>query len=131
MKTSGEQVDILYILLNGNADLKALISGDVYKLGRPNSGSEDIVIKTVSLVGQTKQFGTAAVNIWIPDIDAGDQTFPNTGRIDIIGDKVIELLESNINPDYNMTIGNQTVISELDLKYHYFSIKVNFEFFNL
>jgi hypothetical protein len=134
MKTPGNQIQILYDLFMGS-DLKIVtpgkITGDVYKVARPSSGKEDVVIKSLSLVGQTKQFGSAVVNIWIPDRDLQDQSFPNTERIDELAAKAIELIENTLSTDYNMTIGNQGIFSEPEMKYHFFSITVNFEFFNL
>ena len=134
MKTPGTQVEILYQLFNGSG-LKTVtpgkITGDVYKVSRPNSQKEDIVIKSLSLVGQTKQFGSAVVNIWIPDKQLKERGVADTKRIDVLSALAVELLSTTISPDYNITIANQLVIDEQDLKYHYYSITVNFEFFNL
>jgi hypothetical protein len=134
MKTPGNQIQILYDLFMGS-DLKIVtpgkITGDVYKVARPSSGKEDVVIKSLSLVGQNKQFGSAVVNIWIPDRDLQDQSFPNTERIDELSAKAIELIENTLSTDYNMTIGNQGIFREPEMKYHFFSLTVNFEFFNL
>jgi hypothetical protein len=134
MKTPGNQIDILYALFMGS-ELKTAtpgkITGDVYKYTRPSSGKEDVVINSLSLVGQTKQFGSAVVNLWIPDKDLQDQSFPDTKRVDELATKAIELIENTVSTDYNMTIANQGIFGEPEMKYHFFSITVNFEFFNL
>lgn len=133
MKTPGNQIDILYSLFN-NSGFKTdpnKITGDVYKCTRPSSGKEDVVINSISLVGQTKQFGTAVVNIWIPDKDLQDQSFPNTKRIDELAAKTIELIANAASTDYNITVSNQGTFSEPEMKYHFYSITINFEFFNL
>lgn len=134
MKTPGTQVEILYKLFNGSS-LKTItpgkITGDVYKYSRPNSTKEDIVIKSLSLVGQTKQFGSAVVNIWIPDKQLKERYVIDSQRIDALAALAVELIHSTDSQDYNITTANQLVIGEPDLKYHYYSITVNFEFFNL
>ena len=134
MKTPGTQVEILYKLFNGSG-LKTItpgkITGDVYKITRPNSQKEDIVVKSLSLVGQTKQFGSAVVNIWVPDKDQKSQNVPDTKRIDILSALAVDLISTTVSPDYNMTIANQGMFDEPDMKYHYYSITINFEFFNL
>ena len=131
MKTPGKQINILYSLLSDSDLLNAVdgrISGDIYKHVRPNSGKEDIVVSSISLVGQSKQFGSAVVNIWIPD---NEQSFPDTKRIDYLAAKAVEIIENAFSLDYNITIGNQDIYAEPELKYHFYSITVNFEFFNL
>ena len=133
MKTAGTQIDILYKLLKGSVLTTATpgkITGDIYKYTRPNSKGEDIVIHSLSLVGQSAQYGSAAVNIWIPDLDKKDQYFPDTKRIETLSSLALELIKALVSDDYNVTIANQNVFAETDIKYHFFSITVNFEFFN-
>lgn len=135
MKLSTTQVDILYGIIAKSDLLSPVygrISGDVYKFKHSYSGTvEDIVINSISLVGQSNQFGTAVVNIYVPDIEFKGQSQPNNERISNLAAKVIELIKSAETADYNMTIDSQDLQDNPeDLRYHFYSIKVNFEFFN-
>ena len=131
MKTVLDQMNILYERLS-IAQLG--ISGSVEKDPYTPLGKEDIVINSLPVVGDTQQNGQANVNVYIPSnpvVENGRSvTKPNLERFEEIVPLVINEIEGIIGSDYNIEIESTMLYEEPEIKYHYFNIKVNFEFLN-
>jgi hypothetical protein len=127
MRTTFDQETILYNILNGSAALKAAISGKIYRGKRPNdSQKEDISIVSLPILPGSIQFGTANVNIHVPDI--GD--FPDNGKLKALTDIVRPLLEETYGDDYLLYISMQQVFDEPEINQHYVNMRIEFEFHN-
>ena len=132
MKTTFDQSNILYSVLNVSLVTDA-ITGSIYKDVRPNSKKEDIVISSLPVVGNGQQIGQANVNIYVPSIpvttEGQTMVVPNNPRLAEISAIVVDRIKAHIGSDYNVTIANSKLIEEKE--YHFYNVKVNFEFLNL
>ena len=93
-----ETNDILFAILNSNAELKEEISGGIYAEERPdNSDKEDIVVNNLSLSHDRPQRAINNVNIHIPDIrvkvNGTDQYKMDRPRFRKITDLVVKAIK--------------------------------------
>lgn len=114
---------IIWKLLNASSDLKALITGDIYKEGfRPtNSKKEDVCISTISLTQNNPQIGLFNINAYTKalkqKIDETDEDIPNSKKLGQISDVIKDIIEKEFETgafkdcafslDNQMTIRNQ------------------------
>jgi len=130
-RTSFDQDNILYEKLNGSTQLKAAITGDVYKMIRPDgSKKEDVVINTISVLDGSIQLGVSNVNIHVADIDQSNGTAkykaPDTSRLKQLTDIIYPLLEDVFGSSYRFWIASQSTIREPETKQHYVNLRINF-----
>ena len=127
MRTTFDQETILYNILNGSAALKAAISGGIYKRRRPtNSDKEDVVIISLPIGDGSIQYGTANVNIHVPDV----KEFPDNTKLETLTNIVKPLLEETYGDDYVLYISLQQIFEEPEIMQHYVNLRVDFEFHN-
>lgn len=127
MRTTFDQETILFNILNGSAALKAAISGGIYKRRRPtNSVKDDVVIISLPILPGSIQFGSANVNIHVPDI----AEFPDTTKLETLTNIVKPLLEEAYGDDYVLYISLQQTFEETEIMQHYVNLRVDFEFHN-
>lgn len=128
MKTTFDQDTILYQLLTGS-DLAKAISGEVYKMVRPNgSKAEDVVINTILTDTSQVQRGASNVNIYVPALQIHKDVLPDTARMGELAALAIALLEDVYKPLYHLWVSNQTTIDEPGPSW-YVNLRVEFQFF--
>jgi hypothetical protein len=132
-KTTFDQDEILFQLLNGSSALKAAISGGIYVGVRPdNSVLEDVVINSVVVADGSIQLGVANVNIHVADRDvtSGGKTYkaPNVSRLKAITNIVYPLVQEVYGDFYVFFVENQNTIREPEIKQHYVNLRIRFEF---
>lgn len=127
MRTTFDQETILFNILNGSAALKSAISGGIYKRRRPtNSDKEDVVVISLPIGDGSIQFGTANVNIHVPDV----KEFPDNTKLEALTNIVKPLLEETYGDDYVLYISLQQIFEETEINQHYVNLRVDFEFHN-
>lgn len=127
MRTTFDQETILFNILNGSAELKAAISGKVYRGKRPtDSLKEDVVIISLPILPGSIQFGSANVNIHVPDIEE----FPDNDKLEALTTIVRPLLEETYGEDYLLYISLQQTFEEPEIHQHYVNLRIDFEFHN-
>lgn len=131
MRSTLEAITVIYEVLNDQ--IKARITGDLYKLKRPvNSKMEDIVINALPSNEGIIQELALNVNCYVPDISVKiknqPEQVPNTKRLNEIALMVIDAIEHVSNEDNHFFVTNQTIIQ--DESGHYANIRVMFFFVN-
>lgn len=135
MKTTLEIIDILYQVLNV-ADVKAAITGGVYKASRPmNSKAIDVVIGCLPTNNLQLQTAVANVNIHVPNltINVGgvqDTSQPDFAKLRTLSALVISKLEGGTSTHW-FEVQQQNIFAEHDLREHYSNIRVNFFAINI
>lgn len=131
MITSFDTDDILFRILDGNAGLKAAISGGIYPgNSRPdNSEKEDITINTITVTRNfLPQKGTSNVNIYVPDlklkINNQEQRKANRERMREITNRVITTLEAANPEGLTLWIANETTLREPEIHRHYINLRI-------
>lgn len=125
-----ETDDVLYSILNGNAALKAAISGGIYVAGeRPdNSELEDVVTNCLSLTHGNPQSGVSNVNIHVPDltvkIRGTQQRKTDRERIRTITALVLNALNAARVTGLTLSVANEYVIKEPNTNQSYNNIRV-------
>lgn len=128
MKTTFDQDTILYQMLIAS-DLKRAITGDVYKMVRPNgSKAEDVVINTILTDTSQVQRGASNVNIYVPSIQVEGDTLPDTARMGELAALAMALLQDVYKPLYHLWVSNQTTIDESGPSW-YVNLRIEFQFF--
>lgn len=127
MKSDAEIKSIFYSLLR-SSELSEIISGNVYKISRPkNSDKEDITI--MILDGRNGQFQDAVVNvnIYVPDIQHGDDSFDaDEVRIRELSDLSIKLLDGQVTGEYRMSVEKQPIFQVEGVNQHCINNRVLF-----
>lgn len=130
MKQVFDTNEILYKLLNVDA-VNSVISGRVYNGQRPlNSELEDVVVNTIVLSQEyLPQIGTSNVNIHVKDlsvnVSGAKQIMADNSRMKEISEVVLSLIRNAILPGLAISVENQTVIEESEIKQHYVNIRIN------
>ncbi|HRY32110.1 MAG TPA: hypothetical protein P5531_03990 [Bacteroidales bacterium] len=124
--------DLLYLELQ-NDGIGTTLTGGIYKDRRPdNSVLEDIVIGCLPVTGDTIQYCTGNVNIYVPDIKvtlAGkSQMQPNHKRLKVLCARALSALEYVTASTYEITVQNQSLFDEE--KQHFINIRLNIRVFN-
>ncbi|GAB3973834.1 hypothetical protein GCM10028806_28530 [Spirosoma terrae] len=134
MKTTFDQVNILYSRLSGS-NLKTAITGSIYKLVRlTDSKLEDVVVNSLPVTNDQIQRGTANVNIYVPDItykpqNGKAQLVPNAERLYELAAIATQVVNEHSTPDYTFWLVNQSLIPEPETNQHYINLRIDFRFF--
>jgi len=86
---------LIYKILNVSS-LTSIITGSIYRISKPiDSQLEDIVINSIGNLSSKEVTGVnnglLNINIYVSKVNG----FPNISRLDIIKDKVIQLIEES------------------------------------
>ena len=126
-----ETDDILFQILNGNAEIKQAITGGIYTMGeRPDdSQKEDIVVNNLFLNHTVPQTGTSNVNIHVPDmtltIGGKQQKKGNRERIRTITGLVLQALKNANVEGLGIRVTNESIIKEPNIFEHYNNIRID------
>ncbi|MGI6124582.1 MAG: hypothetical protein ACOYIG_10450 [Acetivibrionales bacterium] len=126
-----ETDDILFQILNGNAEIKQAITGGIYTMGeRPDdSQKEDIVVNNLFLNHTVPQTGTSNVNIHVPDmtvtIGGKQQKKGNRERIRTITGLVFQALKNANVEGLGIRVTNESIIKEPNIFEHYNNIRID------
>lgn len=126
---------IIYRLLAGS-EVKAAISGDIYKNVRPkNSGLEDVVVNTLTASFDQLQSGTANVNIHVPslsvEIDGRQDEQPDTARMEVLAGMAEVALRDVWEEDWHIEVSQPGLLIEdngtyyVNIRIKYYSINLN------
>lgn len=138
MITSIEVVDLQYIFVS-NSEIKNLITGDIYKLQRPDdSDKEDIVIGSIAVSSGSIQPATININVHVPcitvKINGKTQKQPNLKRMRELSKKLIEIFRGNkgvyLDDVCSCWISNQTDIKEPNIDQWYTNNRVEIRYHN-
>lgn len=130
MKTGYELVDLLWSRLNSNADLKASISGSIYKHKRPDgSDKQDIVINSLTANNEQLQKSVLNINFHCPNlsISTGGQPavyVPDNVKLKAISDKIIALVDDHWTDEYHSIVDKQQNFEEPELKETFSNIRI-------
>lgn len=137
VKLITQDVDtILYKILNASSELKAMISGRIYKDGfRPkNSGKLDISIKTIAITQEQPQIAICNVNCHVQDlkqtIDGQVEYVPNSATMKSIADKISQVISGALTDplykDFSVRIEDQRTFNNQDseVKEHFQNVRV-------
>lgn len=133
MKTTADQIQILYNILK-NSSLNSALNGGLYKMERPqNSQLEDIVVSSMLVGDGGFQEGVANVNIYIPkmDVNIGGQVqkMPNTSRISTVWPLATLALEENSGDDYSCWCSRTQEFDEPLINQTRLSLRIEFRLF--
>ncbi|TDX83988.1 hypothetical protein [Epilithonimonas xixisoli] len=129
---------MLWKICNKSTELKAMISGKIYKEGfRPtNSKKEDVCISTISLTQDNPQVGLFNINIYTKalkqKIEGADEYVPDSVKLSEIADTVRNLIENELISgdfkDCSFNIVGQKTIENQDStnKEYYQNIRLQF-----
>lgn len=131
MKSSFDIESILFKILKDDDTLSKMINGNIY-VGdtRPlNSKKEDIIINTISITSEyLPQVATTNVNVYVPDhyitVQGQKQTQINRKRLQVISDKVLEIIRNCNIEGVELTTETQVTLSEQSISQHYVNIRV-------
>lgn len=133
MKTTADQIQILYDLLK-TSSLNTALNGGLYKMERPqNSQLEDIVVSSMLVGDGGFQEGVANVNIYIPKMDVSIggqlQKMANTGRISTVWSLATLALEENSGSTYNCWCSRTQEFDEPLINQTRLSLRIEFRLF--
>ena len=134
MKTTADQDNILYNLINQSV-LKTFIRGGIYKGERPlDSTNEDIVISSTAIGEGTLQAGVANVNVYIPKIYqniAGQmQSIKDTARVNEVLAVAGEVLHEAYGSYYSLWTSRQGDYDEPDIQQTRLHFRIEFRLSN-
>lgn len=134
MKNVLQVIDEVYQVIKVS-QLKTEITGNLYKLIRPdNSTEEDVVINSLPISGDQIQLATINVNIYVPDkqvkISGKDQQIPDYVRLNTLTELATNTLQEHYAGESAFYISLQQVYREESIKYHYSNIRIEYSFFN-
>lgn len=111
--------DAVYRLIAGSC-LPRMISGSVYKDARPaNSSLEDIAIAVIAGdAAQTQEF-ILNVNLFVPDVNRGDEHIEDTKRLRVLANECIALMESNVIGGMRFSLDSQRIMAVPDIDFHF------------
>lgn len=134
MKTTLDEVDIIWSAVNASA-LKTAINGGIYKHKRVlNSSKEDVVINALPITSEQIQNGIVNVNVHVPNhsvqlADGVDNSQPNHTRLKALATIAVAVLKDTWADDYNFDVQQQILIEDKEANDHYINIRL--EFFNV
>jgi hypothetical protein len=123
MRTQFDAINILYSAIN-TSPLKTAINGAIYKLKRPTSTKEDIVINSIVLGNSNFQEGVFNVNIYVPNITVSGASLPNTARLnelETLGNSLFEYITSQ---DYSIYKESASLYEEVSINQHYINFRI-------
>lgn len=116
--------DVAYRLVSGSP-LKGMISGRVYKDGRPmNSGKEDIAIAVLAGDAAQSQEFALVINLFIPDGNRVNDSVESTKRLRLLCSECIKTFESAHFEKVWFHLDSQRVMKADDADEHFISNKV-------
>lgn len=115
---------ILYKILNGSAEFKSTINGQIYKDGyRPtNSGKEDVSISVLAMSQENPQIAVVNLNCYVLDrtetISGSTEYVPNSPKLKLIAEKakatIDEALTSTLYKDFSLRVDYQKTFKNQD-----------------
>ncbi len=126
---------ILYQALDA-PEVKAAISGDVYKLNRPlDSRKVDITVGCLPVNNLQLQTAVANVNVHAPNLvfshgGVQDNTQADFATLRLVTELVISKLEGYTDK-YSYEVQQQHMFADREINEHYVNIRVNFYNINL
>lgn len=115
---------ILYKILNGSAEFKSSISGQVYKDGyRPtNSGKEDVSISVLAMSQDNPQIAVVNLNCHVPDlmqsVSGSPENVPNSPKLKLIAEEakatIDEALTNPLYKDFSLRVDYQKTFKNQD-----------------
>jgi hypothetical protein len=126
MRTQFDAINILYAKINASP-LKTAINGAIYKLKRPTSAKEDIVINSIVLGNSNFQEGVFNVNIYVPNITVSGASLPNTARLNELETLGNDLFEHVTTQDYSIYKESTSLFEEVSINQHYINFRINFK----
>lgn len=116
--------DIAYRLVSVSP-LKGMISGRVYKDGRPmNSGKEDIAIAVLAGDAAQSQEFALVINLFVPDGNLHNDSVESTKRLRLLCSECIKAFESVHFEKVWFHLESQRVMAVDDVDEHFISNKV-------
>jgi len=126
MRTQFDAINILYAKINASP-LKTAINGAIYKLKRPTSAKEDIVINSIVLGNSNFQEGVFNVNVYVPNITVSGASLPNTARLNELETLGNSLFEHVTTQDYSIYKESTSLFEEVSINQHYINFRINFK----
>jgi hypothetical protein len=126
MRTQFDAINILYAKIN-TSPLKVAVNGAIYKLKRPTSAKEDIVINSIVLGSSNFQEGVFNVNIYVPNITVSGASLPNTARLNELETLGNSLFEHVTTQDYSIYKESTSLFEEVSINQHYINFRINFK----
>lgn len=140
--TSTSVINELYKLLAADPELKSLMSGNIYKLNRPNnSAKRDIVINAITNDNNDVQQGVYNINAFAKNLvikvaGSDDNSQPDFEYFDNIGNVIKDTFTTFIPPNtrkkytYIQNVGRfelakETVLPDADNQ-HYYNFRINY-----
>lgn len=111
--------DFVYGLV-ASSELASTISGRVYKDSRPmNSEVEDVSISVLSGdAAQLQQF-ILNVNVFVPDVNRGNEHIEDTKRLRTLCTKCLALFAEKVYADKLLRLDSQRVMKVNDADFHF------------
>lgn len=134
MKTQSDQIKALFELVSASPELAAALTGGIFELTRPeNSLREDVVVNSLPVLPGSIQYGTANVNLYVPDIKVSQTSkysayyAADSTRLEELKDLVLPLIENGIYADKaKYYVALSSLIREPETRSHYYNFRVNF-----
>ena len=126
MRTQFDAINLIYSAINASP-LKAAVNGAIYKLKRPTSTKEDIVINSIVLGNSNFQEGVFNVNIYVPNITVNGASLPNTarlGQLETLGNSLFEHITSQ---DYLIYKESTSLFEEVSINQNYINFRLIFK----
>jgi hypothetical protein len=124
MRTQFDAINILYLAINASP-LKMAINGAIYKIKRPTSAKEDVVINSIVLGGSNFQEGVFNVNIYVPNITVSGASLPNTARLNELETLGNGLFDNITAQDYMIYKESASIFEEVSINQHYINFRLN------
>jgi hypothetical protein len=129
---------IIWKILNGSTELKALVNGAIYKENfRPtNSKKEDICINTINLTQDNPQVGVFNINAYTQPIKQKinnlEEWIPDSPKLKKIAEKIKEVIDNALilpdYTDYSFRVMNQQTMQNQDSSSKEFFQNIRIEF---
>ena len=116
--TEIEIKDKIYLLLREKG-LHSEITGRIYKDSRPdNSKLEDVEIHVLASNARQNQEAALNVNVFVYDVNRGDESIENTQRLRQLGRTFHDALLSNVFEGFKIVLESQHVDKIADRPIH-------------
>ena len=123
MRTQFDAINLIYSAIN-TSPLKTAINGAIYKIKRPTSAKEDIVINSLVLGNTNFQEGVFNVNIYVQNITVNGASLPNTarlGQLETLGNSLFEHITSQ---DYSIYKESTSLFEEVSINQNYINFRI-------
>ena len=131
IRTDIDVKDNLVAWVSGS-DLAGAVSGEIFKDRRPlNSDKEDIVISVLSRTADSQiQAFIVNVNIYVKDLQRGQETIENTTRIRVLSRISADLFEYRNTGDMLIRLSSQEVFKANDIPWHVINNRLDISYNN-